>query len=255
VQILRTRFRKDIVSEFLPPTRRNPRKPEKVIILCAGAPSVPSRRLLIEFFARKGYWVFFPRYRGTWESGSWFLRLSPERDIRDIIDQLPRGFEYLTLRGKKRVKVKPDAIYLIAGSFGGPAGILASRDSRVSKVVCVSPVVDWRAPSKTEPISFLEKFLRFAFGNGYRFRHRDFLKLKGGKFYNPMAHWREIDGKKLLIYHAKDDKSVRWNEVARFAKLTGAKLILRKRGGHLSTSLLMKPLEYRRLNKFFREGK
>lgn len=253
MDVLRTRFKKDIIAEFLPPARYDAKKPQKVIIFCSGAPSVPRHRAIAEFFAKKGFWFFYPRYRGTWESGGSFLKFSPEQDVLDIIDQLPKGFEYLTIRGKKIIKINPGAIYIIAASFGGPAGILASRDSRVTKVVCISPVVEWRAPSKAEPIDFFEEFIRFSFGNGYRFRHRDFLKLKSGKFYNPLPRWREIDGEKLLIYHAKDDKSVRYKEVVKFAKLTGAKLILRKRGGHLSASLLIKPLEYRRLSAFFKK--
>lgn len=252
MEILRTRFKKDIVSEFLLPARYNPKKPQRVAIICSGAPSVPSRRPLLEFLARKGFWVFFPRYRGTWESGGSFLKISPERDILDIIDELPRGFEHPTLGGRKKIKVKPAAVYLLAGSFGGPAGILASKDPRVTKVICVSPVVEWRAPSKAEPMDFFERFLRFGFGNGYRFSRKNFLKLKSGKFYNPLPKWREIDGKKLLIYHAKDDKLVRWREVAKFAKLTGAKLILRKRGGHLSLSILTRPAEWRRISKFLK---
>lgn len=252
INILRTRFKKDIVAEFIQPTRHESKK-SKVIIFCPGLPSVPSRRPWMEFFSRKGYWVFMPRYRGTWESGGSFLKFSPAKDILDIVDRLPKGFEYLTLRGKKRLKIKPAAIYLIAVSFGGPAGILASRDPRVDKVVCVSPVVEWRAPSKAEPLTFVERLLRFAFGNGYRFKHKDFLKLRSGKFYNPLSRWREIDGRKLLIYHARDDEVVRPREVVKFAKLTGARLILRKRGGHLSSSILTKANEYRRLNKFFRE--
>ncbi len=249
---MRTRFKKEIVAEFLPPARYNSKKPQRVIIFCSGAPGVPRHREMLRFWSRKGFWFFYPRYRGTWESNGSFLKLSLERDILDIIDQLPRGFEYLTVRGKKRMKVKPAAIYLIAGSFGGPAGILASRDPRVSKVICVSPVVEWRAPSKAEPMDFFQKFLQFGFGNGYRFNRRDFRKLKSGRFYNPLPRSREIDGKKLLIYHAKDDESVRWNEVVKFAKLTGAKLILRKRGGHLSSSILMKPAEWRRVGKFLK---
>lgn len=255
MQILRTRFKEDIVAEFLPPAGYNPQKPPKVVIFCGGAPGVPRHRTIVEFFARKGFWSFYPRYRGTWESGGSFLKLSPERDILDIIDQLPNGFEYLTIRGRRKVKVKPAAIYLIAVSFGGPAGILASRDPRVRKVICVSPVVEWRAPSNAEPLPFFEKLLRFGFGNGYRFKRKDFLKLKTGKFYNPLPRWREIDGRKLLIYHSKDDESVRAKEVAKFAKLTGAKLILRKRGGHLSSSILMRPSEYRRISRFFKKIK
>ena len=50
-----------------------------------------------------------------------------------------------------------------------------------------------------------------------------------------MPLWKEVPGEKLLIYHAKDDESVRAREVVKFAKLTGAKLRLLRRGGHLSS--------------------
>ncbi|MEK7212672.1 MAG: hypothetical protein AAB686_03265, partial [Patescibacteria group bacterium] len=175
-----------------------------------------------------------------------------EKDILDVIGELPKGFRVMSVKGNKTFQVKPAAVYLIAGSFGGPAGILASRNPRVKKVVAISPVVEWRAPSKAEPLGWLEKYVRYGFGNGYRFGHKEWAKLKTGKFYNPMTHWRGIDGRKLLIYHAKDDGSVRWREVAKFARLTGAKLVLRKTGGHLSSTIITKPAEWRRVSKFLK---
>jgi dipeptidyl aminopeptidase/acylaminoacyl peptidase len=86
----RTRFKKEIVAEFLPPAR--PRKRQKVIILCDGMPGMPRKQALMEFLAAKGYWVFYPRYRGSWESGGKFLQKSPERDILDVIDERQRAF-------------------------------------------------------------------------------------------------------------------------------------------------------------------
>ena len=254
---LRTRFKKEIVAEFLPPASfRSSRgkgkhaKRERVVIMCDGAPSVPSKRDLITFFSRKGFWVFHPRYRGSWESDGVFLRKSPEQDVLDIIDQLPRGFK--SAEDGKKYFIKSSEIFIIAGSFGGPAGILASRDPRVNKVVCISPVVDWQAPSKAEPLKWwLGKFIGDAFGNGYRFKssscssdgaaaaNRTWKKLATGKFYNPVRHVAEIDGSKLLIFHARDDKSVRYNEVAKFARATGATLKLFKKGGHLSSKRIV----------------
>ena len=259
MQVLRARFKKEIVTEFLPPAswskgRRD--KSQKVVIICGGMPGVPCHRGLVEFFANKGFWAFYPRYRGSWESDGTFLKTSPEQDVLDIIHQLSRSFTSFgggeNPHHHKKYKLKPDAIYLVAGSFGGPAGILAARDPRVTKVVAISPVVEWRAPSKAEPLGWLEKFVHQAFGQAYRFGQKEWAKLKTGKFYNPMTHWREIDGRKIMIYHARDDKSVRWNEVAKFAKLTRAKLILRKRGGHLSSSLITQPSEWRRVSKFLK---
>ena len=53
--MFRTRFKKEIVAEFLPPTR--PRKNQKLIILCDGMPSIPRKQALSDFFAGKGFWV------------------------------------------------------------------------------------------------------------------------------------------------------------------------------------------------------
>ena len=82
--MFRTRFKKEIVAEFLPPARA--RKLDKVIILCDGMPSIPRKQVLVEFLAGKGYWVFYPRWRGAWESGGQFLERSPHEDILDVVD-------------------------------------------------------------------------------------------------------------------------------------------------------------------------
>lgn len=186
--MLRTRFKKEIIAEFLPPRKRQAKKRgvgDKVIIICDGMPSVPSKRALIEFWARKGYWVFHPRYRGSWESGGRFLEKSPHKDVLDVIDGLPRGFK--SLYDGKICRIKPAKIFLIGSSFGGPAVILASRDKRVSRVIAFSPVIDWLAQEKTiEPIDWIGKFTRQAFGEGYRFTQTDWGKLKQG---NSTTQW------------------------------------------------------------------
>lgn len=89
--MFRTRFREQIVAEFLPPSRA--RKNQKLIILCDGMPSIPRKQSLSEFLAAKGFWVIYPRYRGAWESGGEFLERSPHEDILDIIDDLPKELE------------------------------------------------------------------------------------------------------------------------------------------------------------------
>lgn len=211
-------------------------------------PSVPAKGALLKFWARKGYWVFFPRYRGTWESGGRFLRSSPEKDIRDVIAGMWRGFR--DLGSGKRYAVKPEALYLFGSSFGGPAAILASRDPRVMKVVAISPIVDWTVPSRVERLDWLWKFIRSGFGEAFRFSKKDWDKLEKGKFYNPMGHTKEIEGRKLFIIHARDDRVVSAVPVRKFAKKVGATLFLLKKGGHLGSSVLMKPQIYKRVRKF-----
>lgn len=235
-QTLRTRFAQDIVAEFLPPARATKRT--KVIVICDGVPSVPKGPDLMRLFSKKGFWVFYPRYRGAWESDGVFLKRPPNEDVLDVVSGLSKGFT--SLWDGKKFKLRPDEVHVLASSFGGPAGILASRDPRVTKVVAISPVVDWLAASKAEPMDFFLKFMRQAFGNGYRFGRKEEMKLRSGKFYSPVRHIKEIDGSKLLIFHAKDDESVRWNEVAKFAHASHAELRLFKKGGHLKSGYIIR---------------
>src|SRR5512142_678992 len=122
--MFRTRFKREILAEFLPPAR--PRKQQRVIILCEGMPSGPRKQPLAQFLAGKGYWVFYPRYRGTWESDGIFLQKSPHEDIRDVIDGLYEGIREIAFG--KEFNVTPDEIFVIGGSFGGAAAVLASLD-------------------------------------------------------------------------------------------------------------------------------
>lgn len=215
---------------------------------------MPSKKTLLEYYARKGYWVFAPRYRGSWESDGSFLRISPERDVLDVLDQLPKGFT--SFGDGKTYCVKPSRVVLIGSSFGGPAVLLASRDPRVTKVITVSAVVDWTARSKAEPLDWLAGFTRNAFGNGYRMTKKNWNKLKTGTFYNPAAHTHELDGAKIFMIHARDDETVLPAPVQTFAKLVHCELVMLKRGGHLSSSqALMNPTLNRKIQQFLRRKK
>lgn len=245
---LRTRFAKDIVTEFLPPSR--PTKKQRVIIFLDGAPSVPNKKLLLEFYSKKGFWVFHPRYRGSWESDGKFLKYPLDKDVKDILDGLQSGF--IDLWSNKKVKLSPSQIFVIGGSFGGPAAIISSLDSRVTKAIAISPVIDWTKPSRVEPIDFLAKFFLTGFGNGYRPEKNAWKKIKSGKFYNSINYVDQVDEKKLMIIHAKDDKICSYSHSRKFSTTSKTKLITLPRGGHLSTSLLLKPRFYKLITKFIK---
>ena len=246
MRTLRTRFKKDIVCEFLPHKLSN-----RVIIFCDGAPSVPKKTELLEFWNKKGFWVFHPRYRGAWESDGKFLQHSLEKDVLDVIDELPRGFK--ALRSGTKYRIKPKKIFIVGSSFGGPAAILSSRDPRVDKIVAVSPVIDWTAPSKDEPFDFLIRYMAEGYGNGYRVAANGWNKLKSGKFYNPVNNIKELDPNKIFIIHAKDDRSVLYGPVKKFATKLGCKFKSFARGGHLSNTITTKPAVYRQVRKFMVE--
>ncbi|HTX87292.1 MAG TPA: prolyl oligopeptidase family serine peptidase [Candidatus Nanoarchaeia archaeon] len=244
---LRTRIKKDIVCEFVAPKKRS----NKVVIVCGGMPGYPLSKEILFWLSRRGYWAFLPRYRGTWESGGKFLRVSPHQDVLDIIEVLPKGFK--DLWSGKILKIKNPKVYLIGSSFGGSAAILASQSSKVKKTVAFSPVVDWREEvhSETEPMPWLEKFTRAAFGEGYRFDHSDWKKLEQGKIYNPASAIKKLDAKKIFIIHANDDKVVYTPSVKKFVNDLGCQFLYLKKGGHLSARNAMKPQFWRKIKKFF----
>jgi pimeloyl-ACP methyl ester carboxylesterase len=250
--MFRTRFKKEMVAEFLPPARA--RKEQKVIILCDGMPSIPRKQALAEFLSKEGYWVFYPRYRGAWESDGVFLERSPHEDILDVIDELPKGVKESSFG--QTFSLTPGRIFVIGGSFGGAAAILCSLNDRVRRVIANCPVVDWAILSKSEECETSNRnyaaYIREAFGNGYRLTDKNWKKLYGGRFYSPAYHAGEIDPTKIMMFHAKDDPYVPWRSVERFARRTGAKLKLLARGGHLRTEVIVQKY-WRTINAFFED--
>lgn len=237
--MFRTRFKRDIVAEFLPPSRLTKR--QKVIVLCDGMPSIPRKQSLVEFLSGRGFWVFYPRYRGAWESGGQFLQRSPHEDVLDVIDSLAKPVVEVTFG--KRFHVSADQLFVIGGSFGGAAAILCSLDKRVKKVIANCPVVDWSILPRSEKAETsnpsYSAYIREAFGNAYRLSDRDWKKLGSGTFYNPSHHINEIEPSKVMMFHAQDDPYVTYSSVMRFAERTGVRFKSFRRGGHLRTEYIV----------------
>ena len=258
--MFRTRFKDQIVAEFLPPLHS--RKTQKLIILCDGMPSIPRKQALSEFLAARGFWVIYPRYRGAWESSGQFLEKSPHQDILDIIDDLPKHDlpkddlpkEIEELAFGRRFRLAPDKIFVIGGSFGGAAAILASLHPRVIRVVANCPVVDWKILDRSEKVETSQanyaEYIREAFGNAYRLSDANWRKLRSGTFYNPWHHRREIAAAKVMMFHAKDDPYVPYKTVKEFAIQTGVKLHSLERGGHVGTEYIVQKY-WKRIKKFF----
>ena len=236
--LLRTKFKKEIISEFL-----LPKKPSnKVVIFLPGMPGYPNKEKyteLMEFFSKKEYWCFLPRYRGSWESEGKLFEKSPHVDVIDLIGELSKGF--VDLWSGEKYKIENPEVVLMGSSFGGPAALLSSKHPSIKKVITFSSVLDWRYENETvEPISKLSKFVSEAFGNGYRIAKDGWKKIEKGELYNPATELEKIDGSKCLIIRAEDDDVVSIKPLKPFINKTGAKLNLVKKGGHLGMAVLEK---------------
>lgn len=258
---LRTRFAKDIVCEFLPPARSGRRSgrgltsatPAKVLILATGMPGYPGGRgKALQEFSQKGFWVFVPRYRGTWESGGKFLTKSPHEDVLEVAKGVSKSFT--DFYSGKKMRIRKPEVYVIGASFGGAAAVLASTSPLIKKAVAFSPVIDWTKQYATEePLSYMKVFIPRAFGEAYRGNHKTiWKKLESGKFFNPASEAKKIKGKKLLIIHAKDDGVVPFAPAKEFAEKTSARFVPLRRGGHFGTSSALKPHLWKRTDKFFK---
>jgi pimeloyl-ACP methyl ester carboxylesterase len=215
-------------------------------------PSVPRKQPLAEFLARQGYWVFYPRYRGAWESGGTFLETSPHLDVLQVIAGWSREFRELAFG--RRFRLRADEVFVVGGSFGGAAAILCSLDPRVDKAVANCPVVDWAIlpgeQKKETSNPNYAAYIRAAFGHGYRLPDKNWNKLFGQKFFNPMYHASEVTASKVLMFHAQDDPVIPYRSVQKFARLTGVRLKLLRRGGHLSTDWIVRKY-WRQIRGFF----
>ena len=229
----RTRFGDDIVAEFWIPNKPS----GKAIILFDGCPSVPSKKRVGEFFARKGYWVFHPRYRGSWESSGIFLEESPEEDVLIVADGLNAGFKNI-YDGIEYILDISD-ITVVGASFGGAAAVLSLKYPQIARAVALAPMIDWKTPSKEEPFDYFLHMMEQGFGGAYRTDKNAWKRLAGGKFYSPKHDSKEIDTSRLFVAHAIDDRVIPVAPLREFAKKKKLKPLYLKRGGHFSVSQVM----------------
>lgn len=242
----RTRFAKDIVAEFLPPKKTS----NKVVIFCDGMPGMPGNKKNMLKMQSRGYWSFYPRYRGTWESDGYFLDHDPTDDIRDVVESLDAPFADIW-SGEEFTIASPE-IYVVGMSFGGPAAILLSSHPKVKKVVSICGVVDWTDDSESEPLAWLFEMMPKAFGSAYRMNHADDWKeLASGNLYQPIAHYDSIDGRKILQIHATDDDIVPYAGIEAFHTHAGTVLIPFKKGGHYITGSIRKFHVWRKIKQHF----
>ncbi len=243
----RTRFAQDIVAEFY-----MPKKPShKAIIILDGCPAMPSKKKVGEFFAKKGYWVFHPRYRGSWESDGEFLAESPEVDVLMVAEGLNAGF--MNVYDGIEYLLDISEIVVVGASFGGAAAMLSLKYPIIAKAVALSPVIDWKAPSKTEPFDYLTYLLDEGFGAAYRPEKNAWKRLKGGKLFSPKTDAAQIDSSRLFVTHALDDKTIPVAPLRAFATKKKFKPLYIKKGGHFTTSMIMDKSIWAKVSVFLKK--
>ncbi|MCX6813496.1 MAG: hypothetical protein NTV77_03425 [Candidatus Azambacteria bacterium] len=213
----------DIFIEYLLPDGDQ----NKTIILCDGLPGIPYQRELMNEFMARGYAIFFPRYKGTWESGGNFLEVSPAEDINEICNALSLGAD---INGKQ---FKASFLVLLGASFGGAVALSAAANKNVEKVIALSPVTDF---TKTPSMDSLGEFLKNMFSGAYRFDDKNWKLLAMGKLLNPVNFYTSELGKKIIIFGGANDKDITPQALCEFCDKFSIVFNLESDIGHISFS-------------------
>ncbi len=207
------------------------------VIICDGLPSVPKQKELLTYLNNHGCNVFYPRYRGTWESGGEFLAQSPSNDIIDFVEFVKMG-EITELYGNKTFSVK-GPIHLIGSSFGGSVALSSVDDSNVDKIVVFSPIIDFKLQNNNgteQDLNLLGKFITKAFGNGYRYKNENWELMVSGKLFNPPEMIESNRTKDILIAYDLLDDTIDYQKIIDYSSKNNIKNILSENTGHLSFS-------------------
>jgi len=225
------------------------------IIILPGFPSSNNLDEIISFFYEKGFHVFFPRYKGTFQSKGFFLGTNPVNDLTKFVTQLKKE-RAINLWDMKRVHFKINKLYLLGGSFGGSVACALSATSReVTKAVVASPIWDYEMHNKEfkeQDLVQLTRFVKRAFRNLYRYNFNNLVdKMKKFKEFSFSFYEKNLK-KPILIFHDSNDYSVSIKHSRNAVKnIKNLKLIETDAGHGLSIKLLRG--YYSQIEKFLRD--
>jgi pimeloyl-ACP methyl ester carboxylesterase len=217
------------------------RKADAIIIL-PGFPSGNDFYDLIAFFYGKGYHVFVPRYRGSYQSAGIFLSKNPVDDMIFFIEHLKQG-EAKNLWDDKKESFTINKFILVGGSFSGAIACgLAVKHPVFSHLILQAPVWDFsehNSASDEQDFEKMKEFVRTAYKNCYRFRFKSILK-KLNKFdeLKPPYYIPKLDIP-VLVMHDPNDRAVAFRHTKTYISLLPRATYLEHYLGHKLTEDLL----------------
>ena len=232
-------YYKDIFFEFIVHNGER----DSIIVL-PGFPSSNVMDKIIYFLYEKGFNVFAPRYKGTFQSKGKFLELNPIKDLIKFIIQLEKE-KAISLWDMKPFYFKSKRFFVFGSSFGGSvACALTANSKKISKAVLFSPVWDYKKHNvfyKEQDLNQLTIFVRRAFQNLYRYDFNSIVKKIGGfKEFSPTYYIKNIKVP-VLVFHNINDKSISIKHVRKISKdIKNLEVVETKAGHGLSIEILNK---------------
>jgi esterase/lipase len=204
----------DIFFEFLVHSKEEGWKRDAIVLL-PGFPSASKYDYEMRFLFQRGFNVFFPRYKGTYQSKGKFLNENIVLELKKFLEELKKG-KAKSLWDNSVVNFSVGGnIILFGGSFSGAVACgLGAVDKDISKIVLFSPVWDFKKHNENGDEQDLEKltpFIKRAYKNLYRVGFESLSK-KMGEFRecSPDFYLNRLAGREtgVLIFNDPEDKTV-----------------------------------------------
>ncbi len=217
------------------------RKADAMIIL----PDFPCRNSynrIINLFYGKGYHVFVPRYRGSYQSSGKFLLKNIVDDIIFFVKNLEKG-EVKSLSDMKKYNFRLNKKILMANGFGGAIACGAAAKYPIfSHLMLISPIWDFSSHNKDgdeEDLQKLSNYVKRAYRNCYRYDFDSIVKkITRIKEVNPSYYLPKLE-LPVLIMHDPNDKRVSFrNTKEKIFSIKRATLIEHYLGHDVSDSLM-----------------
>jgi hypothetical protein len=211
-------YYKDMFFEFLVHGREEGWKRD-VIVLLPGFPSSNKYDTEMKLLFQRGFNVFFPRYKGTYQSKgsgkSGFLGENIVQDLKEFISELKKG-KAKSLWDNNLVEFSVGGnIIIFGGSFSGAVACgLGAVDKDIRKIVLFSPVWDFKKHNESGDEQDLEKFIGFVkrtYKNLYRIGFENISEeMSKFKECSPEFYLNRLAGNEtgVLVLHDPEDKTV-----------------------------------------------
>lgn len=206
---------------------------DRALILLEGLPAVPQRTELMNALREKGCSIFYPRFRGTWESTGTFLEKSPVEDVLEVANYIHEGFS------TESTRYQFSSICVLATSFAGAVALSLPKTEYIKKIVSLSPVFDF---TKVTNIYALKAHLLEAFTMAYRFEDSRWDTLLRNKILAPVLDFDPATTPQHLVLAGALDEQIPAQGLKTFCKGRSIRIKIFPDSEHLSYSKISKEM-------------
>lgn len=242
----------DIFFEFI----LNESESRGSVVLLPGFPSSASKKKVIRFLHGKGFNVFYPRYKGTFQSRGKFLEDNIVLEMDDFFQRLKKG-RAKNLWNLENVNFETGDFILMASSFGANVACgVAAKIKSVSKLLLFSPLWDPRSHNndyQEQDLKKVTKFVERAYGNLYRFSFENVVeRMTEFDELLPDYYVERINSKNIpiLAFHDPDDKKISIEHTKKMKDKMDDLNVVKYDGGHAFDTEILDNY-WDKLNEFF----